>query len=60
MKIAKNDRKFENLFKKLRRMGIVNQMGIERKADERAYKSNKTKSFIYDYNIIIITKVKIK
>ena len=44
--------------KKLRRTGIDNQMGIERKANERAYKSNKTKTFRYRNNIIIITKVK--
>ena len=44
--------------KKLRRTGIDNQMGIERKANEWAYKSNKTKTFRYGNNIIIITKVK--
>jgi len=57
MKYAKNGRNFENLFKKIR-TGIDNQMGIERKANERAYKSNKTKTFRYGNNIIIITKVK--
>ena len=44
--------------KKLRKTGIDNQMGNQRKANEGAYKSNKTKTLRYDNNIIIITKVK--
>ena len=39
-------------------MGIIRQMGIEEKGDERAYKSKESKSFRSANNNIIIIKVK--
>ena len=58
MKSEKNGRNFENLFKKIKKDRYWQSNGIERKANEGAYKSNKTKTFRYGINIVIISKVK--
>ena len=39
-KNAKNGQDFGNILKKIRRIGISTQLGIEGKGDARAYKSN--------------------